>query len=95
MMNSCTLKDIQCIGRVMELHMGRQCYSLKFNKLVNVNNIVEAFAGHSLFRHQHKSNKSTTNQIKLLLVLCKNVIKNPNYPLVCLKSAYANGVHQM
>ena len=79
----------------MEMHMGRQWYSSKFNKLVNVNNIVEAFDGHSLVQLQHKSTKSNTNQMKLLHVLCKNVIKNPNYPLVCLQSGYVHGVHQM
>ena len=95
MMNSCMIKDIQCIGRVMELHTGRQWYNSKFSKLVNVNNIVEAFDGYSFVQHQHKSNKSATHQIKSLLVLCKNVIKNLNYPLVSLQSAYTHGVHQM
>ena len=79
----------------MEMHTGRQWYSSKFNKSVNVNNIVEAFDGHSLVQHQPQSTKSNTNQMKLLLVLCKNVIKYLNYPLVCLQSGYAHGVHQM
>ena len=54
MMKSCTLKDIQCISQVMEMHTGPQWYSSKFNKSINVNNIIHAFEGHSLVPNKAK-----------------------------------------
>ena len=79
----------------MELHTGWQWYSSKFNKSTNVNNITEAFEGHSLLENMSKSSRVNNNQIKSLLVLCKNCIKNEHYPLICLQARYAHGVHQM
>ena len=42
-----------------------------------------------------KSSQSSTSQVNMLFALCKNSIKNDKYPLVCLQSGYAYGVHSM
>ena len=94
MMASCTIKDIQCLSRIMEMHTGRMWYSPKFIKAVNVN-IISAFDGHVIIATHNKGSKNQTKHVKSLFIMCKDVLKDSKYPLICLQVSYAHSVHEM
>ena len=89
MMASCTIKDIQCLSRIMEMHTDCMWYSPKFIKAVNVNNIISAFDGHVIIATHNKGSKNQTKHVKSLFIMCKDVLKESKYPLICLQVSYA------
>ena len=76
MMASCTIKDIQSISQIMEMHTGHVWYSPKLIKAVNVNNIISAFDGQVIIATHTKGSKNQTKHVKSLFTMCKDVLKD-------------------
>ena len=91
MLKAFTLKDIQTTSKTLERHTGQQWYSYKLSKCENINNIVAAFDSKEFL-----DPVTTTCLIQTprsLVFLSKSVLKQNNYPGVCMKFAIATGIH--
>ena len=91
MNKSCTIKDIQVIAKVLELHTGCSWYNYKERKHVNINMLVQAFAGSNFLVVKDRT-ATKTHSVKSLQYITKEYIKRDCYPLICLQAAYANAL---